>query len=823
MPQQMPQPMPQPAQKQRKRPPAALRIDTPAHNPQIAHVVQDSITSASATDSAASDYFSSPFNNMPRSSRNKLSLTLSSARSSTHSLTLVDRADEPPQTADPTSRPNRPRRPSVISLPPPSNPTSLLQRREEEEGDGEPSYSDGPIQIIPNVWLGSEENARDWKTLHTLGIKCILNVAKEVSSPFDSVASIVPRPLRPVASTPNLNNSKDESKGTYYPPHVPSGRPDMHYLKMQWSHGQQNLVDEGFPDAMSFCDAAQDRGEGVLIHCQCGVSRSATMVIALVMRAAAENSPHVPPEIWELKGMQGAYSYVKEKSKWSRGSLATDPAPPSRLQYNGSPEADDAFSRLIYQLIEYERKLKGDSSPASSERSSAIAEEEEEWGRRRRLLDESEGEDDAQAEAERESNAVLAEAQALDKAMEARIVAKRASASSLTSNSSGLGNGVGMGPAWRNRYAARKRTGSVASSCHSMISEDLVEEDEEPALLGVGGGFDDDRPRLSFASSTNSSATSSVDPESATNSPEDGDGTYPNVSSPSDDIFTPATARPLPSISAFPLPPPSAPAWKTSFSAQRISVPHTASRATFDLSVGPLDRSSVPRSAFEDVSTTPKPVTKPIKSRKRPPLGSLVLPPVPSSPITIIADEPESPVASQTTYSTSPRIRSSSHSHGISETSSPATTSAQLYTPQGYLLSLFLFGISAFQSRSIEFPIFLIIVRLKFTIHFGRIVPSFLLFIIIYPTSHTSIITISQNVATGTISSTHAAVLTSVSIDFEHAFTNVVCVPSITNVEHSHSVDYDAYDVSFRPFYGPSIDFNEKWACTIPESVDTAG
>jgi tyrosine-protein phosphatase len=38
------------------------------------------------------------------------------------------------------------------------------------------------------------------------------------------------------------------------------------------------------------------------------------MVIALVMRAAAEHSRHVPPEVWALKGMQGAYSFVKEKS-----------------------------------------------------------------------------------------------------------------------------------------------------------------------------------------------------------------------------------------------------------------------------------------------------------------------------------------------------------------------------------------------------------------------------------------------------------------------------------------------------------------------------
>lgn len=48
--------------------------------------------------------------------------------------------------------------------------------------------------------------------------------------------------------------------------------------------------------------------------CQCGISRSATMVIALVMRAAAERHSSVPPEVWALKGMQGAYSFVKEKS-----------------------------------------------------------------------------------------------------------------------------------------------------------------------------------------------------------------------------------------------------------------------------------------------------------------------------------------------------------------------------------------------------------------------------------------------------------------------------------------------------------------------------
>lgn len=32
------------------------------------------------------------------------------------------------------------------------------------------------------------------------------------------------------------------------------------------------------------------------------------------MRAAAEHAAWVPPEVWALKGMQEAYSFVKEKS-----------------------------------------------------------------------------------------------------------------------------------------------------------------------------------------------------------------------------------------------------------------------------------------------------------------------------------------------------------------------------------------------------------------------------------------------------------------------------------------------------------------------------
>ena len=40
----------------------------------------------------------------------------------------------------------------------------------------------------------------------------------------------------------------------------------MHYLKLLWSHGQQDLVENGFQAGMIFTDAAIERGEGVLIQ-----------------------------------------------------------------------------------------------------------------------------------------------------------------------------------------------------------------------------------------------------------------------------------------------------------------------------------------------------------------------------------------------------------------------------------------------------------------------------------------------------------------------------------------------------------------------------
>ncbi|KAF7306657.1 Dual specificity catalytic domain-containing protein [Mycena indigotica] len=544
----------------KRGPPAALFIDSTQHRPHIALE-----NSASTLDSSTSEADYPPFNrpSKPRSLQNmkKLSLNLPSAQSSTTSLASSIQPDPPAL--------ERPRRPSVISLPPTTgNP--MATTRKVEDGSPTVPYLDGPIQVIPGVWLGSEENAKDWARLRERGIKSILNVAKEVVSPFDNAPA---NALRGFASTPNLNTTMDDSDSTYYPANIATGRPSMHYLKLQWSHGQQNLVEHGFPEAMAFTDAALERGDGVLIHCQLGISRSATFMIALIMRAAAERSPSVPSEIWALKGMQGAYTFLKEKSKWVGPNMS-----------------------LIYQLLDYEKKLRGDGGDMSGTESGA---EDEEWGRRRQMLDDATDDDEDE---QRQSSLIMREAQYLDKAMEARILARKSSTSSVASSSSG---GVGMGAAWRNRYASRKRTGSIASNMtngSSIISEDLVEEDEEQELLGIGGGFNDD------------DRGSSAEPDSQ--------------SSPEDDVHSAVTPRRPGGL------PPSAPVWKTSFN---LPPPASAFRPTFNL----------------------PPTTK----GKRRPTPLVTLPAVPPSPIKIVVDDDhETPIKPRPLLQPLPPIRTRTES-----------------------------------------------------------------------------------------------------------------------------------------------------------------
>ncbi|KIJ45149.1 hypothetical protein M422DRAFT_167414 [Sphaerobolus stellatus SS14] len=548
-------------------------------------VVEEESPASAVSDQSEGDSIPPP---KPKSLRNqkKLSLNLSAhSNASSTSLNIPDSpvAAAPPIPQQPSNAAAARRRPSIVSLP---NASVFAHRRDEEASPSAP-YIDGPIQILPGIWIGSEDNVRDWKSLVERGIRSILNVAKEVACPFAPVAEV---PLRSTVSTPNLamKFSDSERDSTYVPPHGPSGRPAMHYLRLPWSHGQTDLVGIGFVEGMTFVDQALARGDGVLVHCQCGVSRSATMVIALVMRAAHSNSPSTPPEVLALKngGMHASYAFVKEKSKWVGPNMS-----------------------LMYQLLEYERTLNsGNNSPTLSDHSSQIASEEAEWGRRRQEMEAA----PSAVEEDVENLAFMQEARALDLEMEHRIVARKGSQqSNFSSNTGSSGSGMGMGTAWKSRFGyGRSRAGSVASNFtnRSVLSEDLLEEDEE-----------------------NMESMLDIPPDSSSGTPST------ELTEEESRLSSLRTRRSRNGLARMALPPPTAPAFKQSFG---LLPPPSASHTKTSFGALPPPSAPASRQTFS-LQAPPKKFQK-----RRPP--PVLLPPVPPSPVGVIAQEQENQPISST-------------------------------------------------------------------------------------------------------------------------------------------------------------------------------
>ncbi|CEQ38848.1 SPOSA6832_00335, partial [Sporobolomyces salmonicolor] len=362
---------------------------------------------------------------------------------------------------------------SLSSLPPRTaggNGVSAVQflRREggvsltEDEKAGEVEefpYALGPREILPGIFLGSEQNAKDAQILREWKIGFVLNVAKEVECPWvddtieeeeddrmddplkrsggagspacaaatsaspeppsrptkpkhrrtktqaaidvkaDAPPGSEPRPIRPpfirpTVSTPNLqsvfraarppspppvppisslhppapalsepmlrslSSSPPNSQSPLLPRRSPprlravtprdgavrfplnarSGRPSIEYLWLKWGHDEADLVEaQKFQAAFDFLDEARSRDERVLVHCQCGVSRSATVVIAYCMREAAKalEEGRDAKELAGCTGMHDTYSFVKEKSEWVGPNLGL--------------------------LVAYERTLRGDA------------------------------------------------------------------------------------------------------------------------------------------------------------------------------------------------------------------------------------------------------------------------------------------------------------------------------------------------------------------------------------------------------------------------------------------------------------------------------
>lgn len=77
---------------------------------------------------------------------------------------------------------------------------------------------------------------------------------------------------------------------------------EFNYTRISLPDNEEEDIGQHFERAFAFLDEAESKGERVFVHCHQGVSRSATIVLAYLMK---KND-------WSLKQ---AYSYVKDKRK----------------------------------------------------------------------------------------------------------------------------------------------------------------------------------------------------------------------------------------------------------------------------------------------------------------------------------------------------------------------------------------------------------------------------------------------------------------------------------------------------------------------------
>lgn len=225
----------------------------------------------------------------------------------------------------------RPTNPDVRAL-------SEVPYEMEEEEDQEPNfdipqsreekpaaYPNGPIQIYPEgVFLYFEPTAEQACTFDV-----IVNVASEVKNPFTAPAAESQKDIDarrldgPPAENPdfasimNRNSSSDQQHSSPTTPkatpvldtvhpseYVINGKthktPD--YIHMLWEHNTDIVSD--LYRLVKTMDERVQQGKRVLVHCQCGVSRSASLIVAY--------------GLYKNPGMsvQEAYDIVKKRSKW---------------------------------------------------------------------------------------------------------------------------------------------------------------------------------------------------------------------------------------------------------------------------------------------------------------------------------------------------------------------------------------------------------------------------------------------------------------------------------------------------------------------------
>lgn len=177
----------------------------------------------------------------------------------------------------------------------------------QSRDDQPASYPDGPICIYdPHVYLYSEPTARIASDYDV-----IFNVASEVLNPFLAANAVAsePSPNDDCQSTNSCSQAVDNSvlndklklpEEGVNPGSAIDENPE--YIHVPWEHNTDIVPD--LYHLVKVIDERVQQGKKVLIHCQCGVSRSASLIVAYGLY----RNPSVT--------VQDAYDAVKRRSRW---------------------------------------------------------------------------------------------------------------------------------------------------------------------------------------------------------------------------------------------------------------------------------------------------------------------------------------------------------------------------------------------------------------------------------------------------------------------------------------------------------------------------
>jgi len=193
--------------------------------------------------------------------------------------------------------------------------TEPFHEVENNEDQKSPGYPDGPIAIYgDNVYLYLEPTATE-----AARFDVVINVAREVKNPFKAASgslqaseakeepaaddSPIPDTAATTASFATAYEyfPEDGSGDTPTTPKAQSFK-EPEYIHMPWDHNTDIS-----PDLMTLCETIDKRtkeGKKVLVHCQQGASRSASLIIAYGL--------YQNPQL----SVNDAYYAAQGKSRW---------------------------------------------------------------------------------------------------------------------------------------------------------------------------------------------------------------------------------------------------------------------------------------------------------------------------------------------------------------------------------------------------------------------------------------------------------------------------------------------------------------------------